>query len=85
MRHKIQKNGICSPSGAAVKVVESREGEPRYLEGQILMSKKIKENINWQHAKTPGDASARVWGVVNPKKVANKYNNWGVKKGGKTR
>ena len=49
------------------------------------MSKKIKENINWNNPKSNGNASAKVWGISNPGKVANKYNNWGVKKGGKTR
>ena len=32
-----------------------------------------------KHSK--GNASSKTWGVSNPGKCGNKYNNWGTKKG----
>ena len=37
----------------------------------------VKEN------KGKGNASSKTWGISNPGKVGNKYNNWGLKKGKK--
>ena len=45
--------------------------------------KTIKENQDGGSGPSTGKASSKVWGVSNPGKVANKYNNWGTKKGTK--